>query len=68
MSLLSFGIGGSCFATFPVRVVDEIVELEIPLHGQERGPVSDNFANRDQPIRWAKRTRRAPISAGSEVS
>ena len=57
-----------CIATFPTRVANGIVELEIPLNAVEGETAPENFAHRDRPLRWVQRKPSAAISATSEVS
>jgi len=51
--------GGPLVATFPTRVADGIVELQIPSYDSEQEPLPDH---RDRPIRWVQRKPSPPIS------
>lgn len=57
-----------CIATFPTRVADGIVEVEIPPSAGEQEPLPASSAHRDRPIRWVQRKPSAPLSAPFEVS
>ena len=48
-----------CVATFPTRVADGIVELQIPSYDSEQEPLPDH---RDRPIHWVQRKPSPPIS------
>jgi nitrite reductase (NADH) small subunit len=56
-----------CLATFPARVADGFVEIEIPLTDTEQEPSPDKNTHRDRPIRWVQRKPDGPISAASEL-
>jgi len=57
----------ACLATFPIRIADGIVELQIPSDEIEQDRSPENCAHRDRPIRWVQRKPIAPLSAPSEV-
>lgn len=58
----------ACIATFPARVADGIIEIQIPLGAFEEDAASESCAHRDRPIRWVQRKRSAPLSAASRIS
>lgn len=60
----------ACIASFPTRVSDGIVELQVPQNGREPEPVplSANHAHRDRPLRWVQRRPSAPICTQWELS
>jgi nitrite reductase (NADH) small subunit len=57
----------TCLATFPTRIADGIVELQVPSNAAEREPSPENCAHRDRPLRWVQRKPSAPVSTTSEV-
>jgi nitrite reductase (NADH) small subunit len=56
------GSSVACVSTFPTRIADGIVELQIPLNAAEGEPARESCTYRDRPIRWVQRKPSAPIS------
>lgn len=67
------GVGNSasptaCVATFPTRLREGILEIQIPFRAVEREAVSLGCAHRDRPIRWVQRKQSAALPSPSGIS
>lgn len=58
----------ACVASFPARVSDGIVEVQVPMKDLERAPAADSSHLRDRPLRWVQRKASPPVCAPSEFS
>ena len=56
----------ACIASFPTRVSDGFVELQVPLKELEQEPVVEKHHHRDRPLRWVQRKPSVSSCAPSE--
>jgi nitrite reductase (NADH) small subunit len=57
----------SCITTFPTRVTDGFVELQVPLESGEEESLPTVSGHRDRPIRWVQRKPTTGISTAAEA-
>ena len=58
----------ACLATFPVRVEQGVVWVEIPVQEHETDSEPAACDHRDRPVRWIQRKTSSTASASSSIS